>query len=550
MYLSPFPHHTLSIPSGALAMELNLSFVDIAVLVVYMSGIGAMGLYFARRNVSTEDYFVGGRSYRGWVIGLSLVGTSISSISFLALPGDAYKTAYLRVLPNFMLPIALVVAAYVFLPFFRKNRISSAYEYLELRFGPGIRVYGAVAFIVGQLMRISGILYLVSILIQTITGLDPVTCILVSGAFVAFYTIVGGIHAVIWTDVIQTIVLALGGLVCLILVVNRLPGGLGQVFEVAGAAGKFSFAEWSDGALQPVRWDLTLQSKTATMMLLIGLTIWLREYSCMQATIQRYAASRTSKDARQAMWVCGVCSIPIWLFFMFLGTSLYVFYQQFPTQATTDMLTGAGGAEAEDIMPYFILNELPRGVCGVVIAAALAAAMSSIDSSINAISAVSVIDIYRRHLVKDRDDRHYLVIARWIAGITGLVMMAGAIWFSRAESKTLQDTLTMLTAVLGGGLFGLYMIGMLTTKGNGRAAFCGIVCTILFTTWTVLSKNGMLPSFLSVPFDLYYTDVVGNVVMFAFGYVAGRLFFPNKKRLANLTIWTHEDTPTDDPATK
>ena len=199
-----------------------------------------------------------------------------------------------------------------------------------------------------------------------------------------FYTIVGGIHAVIWTDVIQTIVLALGGVVCLIVVVNRLPGGLGQVIEVAGEAGKFSFAEFRDGALQPVSWKFTLQSKTAMMMLIIGLTIWLREYSCMQATIQRYAASRTAKDARTAMWVCGACSIPIWIFFMFLGTSLYVYYQTFPTEATTEMLTGVHDAKAEEIMPYFILNELPWGMSGLVIAAALAAAMSSIDSSINA----------------------------------------------------------------------------------------------------------------------------------------------------------------------
>ena len=518
---------------------MSLGFLDTAVLVVYMGAIGLMGLYFSRRNTTTEEYFVGGRSHKGWVIGLSLVGTSISSISFLAFPGDAYKTAYLRMLPNFMLPIALVVAAYVFLPFFRKNHISSAYEYLEMRFGPRVRVYGAFAFIVGQLMRISGILFLVSILLQTLTNLDPVLCIVIAGLFVAFYTIIGGIHAVIWTDVIQTIVLALGGIICLVVIVYRLPGGLQEIFHVAGEAGKLSFAEFRDGVMQPVRWDLTLQSKTAGMMLLVGLTIWLREYSCMQATIQRYAAARTSKDARTAMWVCGITSIPTWLFFMFVGTSLYVFYQAFPTEATAEMLTGV--RKAEDIMPYFILNELPQGLKGLVIAAALAAAMSSIDSSINAISAVSIIDIYRRHLVTDRDDRHYLVMARWIAIAVGILMILGAIWFSKAESKTLQDTLTMLTAVLGGGLFGLYMFGMLTTRGNGMAALCGIIGTIGFTIWTLLAKKGMLPSSLSIPFDLYYVDVVGNVVMFFIGYLAGLFFFPNTKALANLTIWTHED---------
>jgi SSS family solute:Na+ symporter len=525
---------------------MNLGTIDIICLVGYMAGIGVMGMSFAKRNVTTEDYFVGGRSHKGWVIGLSLVGTSISSISFLAFPGDAFKTAYLRMVPNFMLPVALVIAAYAFLPFYRRNHISSAYEYLEMRFGPGVRVYGALAFVAAQLVRISSILFLVSIMLQTLTGLDLISCIVIAGIFVGFYTIVGGIHAVIWTDVIQTIVLALGGAVCLLIVVNQLPGGFGEIIDVGVAANKFSFAEYSDGKLQPVSWDFTLQQKTATMMLLIGLTIWLTEYSCIQHTIQRYAAARTSKDAKQAMAVAGLTSLPIWLFFMFIGTSFYAFYQAFPTEATTEMLTGV--RPAEDIMPYFILNELPQGLKGIVIAAALAAAMSSIDSSINAISAVSILDVYQRHLVKGREDRHYLIMARWVAVATSLLMILGAIWFTMINIKTLQDTSTMLTAVLGGGLFGLFMLGMLTTRGNGRAAACGIVCTLLFISWTLLAKNNLLPESLSVPFDLYYTSVVGNLVMFAIGYTVGLLIFSNKKNLTNLTIWTHGNKPTDEPA--
>jgi len=519
---------------------MNLGLVDLVTLVLYLSGIGVMGLYFARKNVTTEDYFVGGRSHKGWVIGLSLVGTSISSISFLAFPGDAYKTAYLRMVPNFMLPIALVIAAYVFLPFFRKNFISSAYEYLEMRFGPGIRVYGAVAFVVAQVVRISSILFLVSIMLQTLTGLTLVPCIVIAGIFVGFYTIVGGIHAVIWTDVIQTIVLTLGGAICLLMVVTQLPGGLSEIIAVASEADKFSFAEYRDGQLQ------TLQEKTATMMLFIGLTIWLTEYSCIQHTIQRYAAAKTAKDARQAMAVAGLASLPIWLFFMFLGTSLYVYYQAFPTPETTKMLSGE--LPAEDIMPYFILHELPVGLKGIVIAAALAAAMSSIDSSINAISAVSIIDVYRRHWVPDRDDRHYLVMARWVAVVVSLLMILGAIWFTLIDIKTLHDTSTILTAVMGGGLFGLFMIGMLTTRGNGRAAACGIVCTMAFTSWTLLAKNGLLPESLNVPFDLYYTSIVGNAVMFIVAYSVGLIFFPGKKDLTNLTIWTHEEAATDEPS--
>jgi len=518
---------------------LNLSNADIIVLIAYLAGVTLMGVYFARRNTNTEEYFVGGRTFKGWVIGLSLVGTSISSISFLAYPGDAYKTAYLRMLPNFMLPIGVLIASYVFLPFFRKNRITSAYEYLEMRFGPGVRVYGSITFIAGQLIRISSILYLLALLLQSVTSLNMITCIIIGGIFVSFYTVLGGIDAVIWTDVIQTVVLAVGGLICLIVIINALPGGIGDIFTVGRSAGKFGFSELRDGILRPVNWNLTLTSKTATMMLVIGLTNWLTEYSCNQNVVQRYAASRSTRDARVAMWVCALTSIPIWLFFMFLGTALFVFYQAFPVEAATHMLEGV--RKAEDILPYFITNQLPTGMAGLVIAAALAAAMSSLDSSINAISTVSIIDIYRRHLVHDRDDKHYLFVARLIGIAVSILMIIGAIWLAGAETKTLQHTLTILGALIGGGLFGLFMCGMLTTAADQLAIFCGIFCTLVFTGWTILSGNNLLPEYLTVPFDLYYTGVIGNIVMFVVGYIFGKTYFKNRKSLDNLTIWTYKD---------
>ena len=133
---------------------MNLHWLDATTLLVYLGGMAAMGVYFARKNTSTEEYFVGGRSFPGWAIGLSLVGTSISSVTFLAYPGDAFKTAWLRYIPNFMLPVGVCIAAYVFLPFFRRGKVTSAYQYLEGRFGPSVRVYGCVAFIVGQLVRV------------------------------------------------------------------------------------------------------------------------------------------------------------------------------------------------------------------------------------------------------------------------------------------------------------------------------------------------------------------------------------------------------------
>ncbi len=546
---------------------MGLSAVDLVVIVAYLVGMLWMGVYFSKRNVTTDEYFLGGRAIKGWVIGLSLVGTSISSVSFVAFPADTFKTAYLRLIPNLMLPVGLIAASYLFLPFYRRNKITSAYEYLELRFGPGVCIYGSLAYIVGLLMRISGILFLVSVLVQSMVDLSPISsrilalvglhvgpesmptvnaivCILVAGLIVAFYTIVGGITAVIWTDVIQTILLAMGAIVCLIVVIVQVPGGLGEIFQRASAGGKFGFADYQNGTLQPVSWDLTLQTKTAAMMMFVGLNVWMREFCCMQTVIQRYSAAKSLHEGRKSLWVVASCSIPIWLFFMFLGTCLWVFYQVYPTSETTEMLNGT--RKAEDILPFFIVHHLPRGLAGLVIAAAWAAAMSTLSSSINSMSQVAVNDVYRRHIAPGRDDRHYLRMSVWVSGAFGMLMVLGAIWFSLADTPTLLDGLTALTSVLGGGLFGLFMFGMFTTKGDGRAAFCGIICTLLFVTWTVLPKYELLPAKWSVPFDLYYVDFVGNFVMFGIGYLAAILLFRTKKQYPHLTIWTQDTSRSAD----
>jgi solute:Na+ symporter, SSS family len=513
----------------------NLHTADIIVIAGYLFAMAGMGIWFSRENVNTEEYFLGGRSFRGWVIGLSMVGTSISSVTFLAYPADAFKTAYLRFLPNLMLPLAVIVAAKVFLPFFRRGRVTSAYEYLEGRFGPSIRVYAASAFIVAQLFRVSIILYLVSVVVHEMTGLSSTNCILVSGAFVAAYTVVGGIRAVIWTDVIQTGVFLLGGILCLYVIVQHIPGGLAQIVATGAAEKKLAVAELVGGKLVPVPWGLSLSEKTATMMLLLGLATWLTEYSSNQNVIQRYCASASSREARKAMFVCAGLSVPVWFFFMFLGTALFVFFQVHPSIEAAEMLSGV--RKAEQVLPYFVIHYLPPGLTGLLIAAALAAAMSSVDSSINAISTIGIVDIYRRHLVTGRPDRHYLRVAWAIAAAAAILMMAGAVVLAESQTRTLQDTGSILTSLLGGGLLGLYLLGFFTRRGDARAAGFGIVATMAFTAWTLLSQTGTLPAALSIPFDLYYTGLIGNVVMFAVGYLLATILPERKRDLNNLTVW-------------
>lgn len=513
----------------------NISIIDIAVIIAYFAAMIVMGIYFSRKNKNTEEYFVGGRSYGGWVIGISLVGTYISSITFVSFPADAYKTSWIRFLPNFTLPLATLVAAYIFLPFFRRIKGFSAYEYLENRFGPSIRLYASFVFILSQIIRLGLMLYLVALLFQEITGADPMICIIGCGIIVAFYTILGGIDAVIWTDVIQTVILSLGSVICLGVIIYMLPGGVSQLFSVAWEHGKLSFHDLQNGQFVPISWGFSLSEKTGVMMMLFGLTYWLSSYSTSQITIQRYYTTKDTPQARKAMWIAtGIC-LPIWAFYMFLGTALYVFFTQFPCAPAAEMLNGT--RKAEQILPYFVVHYLPKGLIGLVIAAALAAAMSSLSASINSVSTSFVVDIYKRFFVKSGTDMHYLKTALWTAVMSSVIMIASAIFLIYVKTTTLQDVSNVLASLLGGGLLAVYMLGFFTRLADARAVIVGLICTIAFTAWAVMAERKILPEWLNVPFDLYYTMMMGNIIM-CVTVVAASFVFPRRTPLpSGLTIW-------------
>lgn len=528
--------------------------LDLVVLVVYFLTQLAMGPYFARRAKSTESYFVGNRSYPGWVLGISMFGTSISSISFVAYPADAFKTAYLRYLICITLPVAILIASVWVLPFFRRTHMTSAFEYLESRFGTGTRMYASLMFLFSQCIRVSLILFLVSTLVNALTGWSTTTCILVGGTVTAFYTVLGGIEAVIWTDFVQSIVLTVGGLLVLIAVLWKMPGGIATVFQVAVQDSKFIL-----GDPDPITKQLTpapvfprslgeiWNTKTVAMLILYGFFNWMTEYSSNQNVVQKYCAAKSIKDARRAMWINCLCSLPTWTYFMFLGTSLYVFYKVNPDPEVAKMLSGE--RKAEEVLSYFVSSNMYQGISGIVIAGVLAAAMSSLSSSINAISAVSVTDIYKRHLKKGRTDEHYVRVAKSISLASSLIMIGGAYWLSQAESMTLQDTATKLNSISAGGLLGLFMLGFLTVRGDGRAVFIGIMFTLVFSTAISLYELKVLASlwpalhgFIAKNFDTYYTTILGNFVMFFMGYFMGAMLPKRERDLTNLTVWTQDET--------
>jgi SSS family solute:Na+ symporter len=297
----------------------------------------------------------------------------------------------------------------------------------------------------------------------------------------------------------------------------------------------------ASGALEPIKWGPDLTQKTVSLFLLVGLTNWLAEYSSNQNVIQRYAASKNMKQAKIAIWVCCIFSVPTWALFMFLGTALFVFFHQFPTPEAAAMLNGT--AKAEQILPYFVIDYLPPGLSGLVIAGVLAAAMSSLSSSINGVSAVSLVDIYKRHMAPGRTDRHYVIVAKLVGLTLSAIMIGGAAMLMALQSTTLQDTASILGALTAGGLLGIYLLGFFTKVGDDRAIITGIFFTLLFTAWMALSGMKWLPPSLLAPIHGYYAGLLGHIIMFVIGYTVGAIFPKAQRDLTNLTVWTQDGTP-------
>ena len=506
--------------------------VDLGVILVYFGVVIAVGLHFSRKNSGTERYFLGERNFPGWAIGLSFIGSTISSVTFIAYPADSFKTAWARLLPTFAYPLVVGLAGVLFIPLFRSGPARSAYHYLSLRFGPSIAVYAASVYLVAQIVRSSTILYLLSILLSTLTGLPVTPCIAIAAGTTALYTVKGGFEAVVWTDVIQTTVLFIGTLACIVTIALALPGGLGQVITEGLAAGKLSFRDLnpSTGALEPIRHGFSLLETTLPMLVIVGMSQYIAG-QLDQDTVQRWCSAKSDADARKSMYVLGFGALPVWTTFMFIGTCLWVYFQHFPSEVSVAILKGT--RKAEDILPHFITTVLPPGLCGLVISAALAAAMSALSSSINSASMVWVGDLYRAHLRPGKSDAHYAATGRGAALAFSILMAGGAWMVARANTRTVMDLLITLLALAGGGISGAFLFGLLTRRGDARAVLCGIGATVAFTGYAVAAQAGIVPA----TFHSYYTSILGNLTMFVVCWLASCLFPARDRALTRLTIW-------------
>jgi len=514
--------------------------LDWAVLLGYFVGIMGLGLYFWRRNDSADQFTAGGRSLPGWLCGLSIFATYLSSISYLALPGKAFVDNWNAFVFSLALPLAAAIAVRFFLPLYRKSGEVSAYSLLEHRFGLWARIYASSFYLLFQIARIGVVMYLMALPMAVLFGWDIRTLIMVTGIIVTAYSFVGGIIAVIWADAIQAIVLLAGAVLALAILLAGMPGGAGEAIEVAASDGKFSLGETSFWKLaEPTIW----------VVFAYGLFDNLRNFGIDQSYIQRYIASSSDREAAKSVWLGALLYVPVSALFLFIGSALYAYYESHPTDTqevriivAEQKLMQAGvpsdapeysarlaeiEAELEPrdlgdrVFPHFIASKLPQGIRGLLIAAIFAAAMSTVSTGLNSSATLVMSDFYKRLFRPDSKDAEHVIVLRVATIAWGVMGTMMALALVRLTESAL-DIWWTLSGVLGSGIVGLFLLGVMVPAIRGHKVILVVAIGLVLIAWMVVSKTPYWPESLvgfANPLHTYLVIVVGPAAMIGLGWL-------------------------------
>jgi len=483
-------------------MKTTLSIADLVVLLVYLVGVTGFGCWFYWRNRDSEHYMSGGRSLPGWAVGLSIFGSYVSSISFLANPGRTYAGNWNPFVFALTLPLAAWVAVRWFVPFFRATGELSAYHHLERRFGAWARSYAVLCYLLTQVARLGTIIYLLALALVPLTGWRIETIILVAGACIIIYPLLGGTEAVVWTGVVQAVVLVGGALACVGVLLWQIPGGASEVFRVAAEHDKFSLGSFGGSLALPTFW----------VVFAYGIVINLQNFGIDQSYVQRYVTAKSDAAAQRSVWLGAMLYLPVGAAFFFIGTALYVYYGAQPQALPPDI-------RADAVFPHFISTALPAGFAGLVIAGLCAAAM---DSNLNCMSTLFLNDVYRRYLRPQASEREAMRVLYASTLVFGAICVGAALAMIRIKSAL--DVWWELAGIFGGGMLGLFLLGRLLPRADGRAGLIGVAVGVLVILWMTLSpKIAAWPEAWRSPFHGFLVIVFGTATILASGAVAAWL---------------------------
>ncbi|MGL6113641.1 MAG: sodium:solute symporter [Cetobacterium sp.] len=455
---------------------MNWHWINWVVLCLYFLGVVYIGVYFSKKNNSSEDYFTASGRIPAWVTACSIYATALSSLSFIAIPASVYKSGWIMGLAPLGIILMVLWSAYVFVPFFRKIKVTTAYEYLEKRFDRSFRLVGSLSFILFHIIRIAVVLYLPTLaLIAALPGVNPILLTAIVGFLCVVYTSMGGIEAVVWSDAIQTIVLLAGAFMIIIVGFMSVPDGV-NAFEVLQENNKI---------FHPGTFDFNLAGKTFWGILLGGFLNSIYSYVASQDIVQRYNTTKNIEEAKKSLFL----NIPLLctsiVIFIGMGSALFLyftFHRELPANI-----------DGNAILPYFVVHDIPLGLSGLVIAAIFAAAQSTVSSSLNSVATCITSDIVKP-IMKNLTDKGELKIAKYCSWIVGIVSSLLALRFISVGQGDMFLYFQAITGLLGGPIAGLFLVGIFIKRANAKAAWVGFIISIIVAVY-IGNPAGLLSKF-------------------------------------------------------
>lgn len=470
---------------------------------LYLAATIGVGLWAGRRGRTSDDFMAAGRNLPGWVVGLSIFGTYVSSISFLGLPGKAYADNWNPFVFSLALPLTAWIAVMWFVPFYRASGVLSCYEHLERRFGSWSRLYAVACYLLTQLARVGTIMYLLALALAPLTGWSVPALILVTGGVVVLYALYGGMRAVIWTDVMQSVVFIAGAAACVGVLIAGVPGGGAALVRVAADHRKLSLGGFGPGVGESTFW----------VVLIYGLFINLQNFGIDQTYVQRYQTAASAGAARRSVWIGALLYVPLSAVFLLIGTGLFAYYAAHP-----DWLPADNAARPDSVFPHFIATALPGALAGLVVAAIVAAAQSTIASSINSSATLILCDLYQRRARTPVDEGRRLLVLR--AGTLAMGMAGTAAALAMMRMRSALDAWWQLAGIFGGGMLGLFLLGRLSRRATPRSAALGVAVGIAVILWMTLSPAWTwAPAWLRSPFHSYLIIAAGTLTVLAVGLI-------------------------------
>ena len=496
-------------------MNSSIHIIDYLIIAIFLLATLYFGFRFSKNQKTTKAFFIAQGRVPTWAIGLSLLATLISSVTFLAYPGTGYSSNWILLVQGLMVPIVLVTVIWFIVPLYRKVIRLSTYEYFEHRFGAFARYYSSVAFVLRQFSGMGTVLFLLAIALNNIIGGNMMLVVCVVGIVIITVNLLGGIEAVIWLDVFQGFMLFASGIICFSVLLFSTQGGPAEVFRVAQENGRTGFGPY----------DIDFTRLTLIVMVINGAFYAIQKYGTDQTVVQRYLTAKTDKAAIRASLMGILLTVPVWMIFMFIGTALFVFYKQQPLPE---------GLRPEAVFPYFIKTKLPVGIVGLILSAMISAAICSLSADLNSLAAVGMEDYYKKFR-KNREDKHYLKASRWIVVFSGVLTILIGILYVNAGSEGVLGIVFTLYAIFSGGIVGVFLLGLFSARANRQGITIAIITCILFTAYAFLTstkiglgENKRLLLDLGAynfKHDKLMLGVYSHVVVIVVGYIAS-LFFP------------------------